>query len=108
VQGQELLRRAVDAEFVEVYVFGSAPAAVLLAALAASVLDQDAAYGLGGLREGGATAFSAWDDVGIDEAEVRLMDQRRGLERLPRLLLGEPPGCAACTSPAPCRDHRPR
>ena len=59
VQGQELLRGPAGAEGVEVRVFAPPAAAVLLAPLAAGVLDQDAAHRLGGGGEEVAAAVPA-------------------------------------------------
>src|SRR5262249_44671432 len=59
------------------------PAAVPDPALAAGGLDEDAAHGLG---RGGEEVAAARERLVADEAQVRLVDQRRRLERLPRLL----------------------
>ena len=54
--------------------------------LAAGVVDQDEAHGLGG----GGEEVAATRELAIaDEPQVRLMDQGRGVERLARLLLGQ-------------------
>ena len=63
------------------------PPAPLQAPLATGVLDEDAAHGFGRRGEEVAPALPALSLVRIDEAEVRLVDQRRDLERLVRLLL---------------------
>ena len=69
------------------------PAAALLRGpLAAGVLDQDAAHGLGGGREEVAAAVPVLGVGRADEPEVRLVDQGGGLEGLAGLLAGQPGG----------------
>src|SRR5437660_10787593 len=62
----------------------SSGAAVLAAALAARVLHEDAAHGLG--RAEVSPAVPVLGLVHVHQAEVRLVDQRGGLQRLPGLL----------------------
>ena len=69
----------------------SRPPPALTAGLAAGVLDEDAAHGLGRGGEEVAAAVPA-RVVRPDEPEVGLVDQGRGLERLARLLLRQPLG----------------
>ena len=90
VQGQELLRRPAGAEGVEFRVLAPPSAAVLLAPLAAGILDQDAAHGLGGGGEEVPAAVPAPILRRADEPEVRLVDQGGGLERLAGPLPGQP------------------
>src|SRR5262249_998237 len=59
-------------------------------AFATCLLNQDAAHGLGGSGEEVAAAVPALGLLRIDQPEVGLVDQGRGLERLPGLLLGQP------------------
>ena len=61
-------------------------------ACAARLLDQDAAHRLGRGGEEVAAAVPAAAAVDVDEPQVRLVDQGRGLERLPRLLARQPLG----------------
>ena len=68
------------------------PAAPLLSGLAAGVLDEDAAHGLGRGGEEVAAAVPAAVGVAADQPQVGLVDQGGGLERLPGLLLRQPPG----------------
>src|SRR5262249_37736565 len=65
-------------------------AAAFVRALGASVIDQDAAHGLGGGREEVPPAVEVLPLALADETEVSLVDQGGGLERLPGLLPGEP------------------
>ena len=90
VEGQEVLGggRGRDVDVVEVLPLQ--PAAVLLGPLAAGVLDEDATHRLGRRGEEVAAAIPPLGLLAIDEPEVGLVDQGGGLERLPRLLLGEP------------------
>src|SRR5262249_41221453 len=60
----------------------------LLGIPAAGALDEDAAHRLGRRGEEVTTAVPALDLVSINQPEVRLVDQGRGLERLSRPLLG--------------------
>src|SRR5207248_7637883 len=55
--------------------------------------DQDAAHGLSSRSEEVPAAVPRPFGVAHDEPEVGLVDQRGGLERLARLLLGQPGGC---------------
>ena len=89
--------RAAGVEGVEVGVLAPPAAAALLAALAAGVLDQDAAHGLGGGGEEVAAVGEGLVRVGR-QAQVGLVDQGGGVERLARLLAGHlraPPAGAA-------------
>ena len=58
--------------------------------LAAGVVDEDAAHGLGGGGEEMAAAVPVRAPVAADQPQVGFVDQRRGLQRLPGLLLGQP------------------
>jgi hypothetical protein len=60
----------------------------LSAFLAASVVDEDAAHRLGRRREEVSTAVPLLGFLGVHQAQIRFVDQRRGLERLACLLLG--------------------
>ena len=60
---------------------------MLAGLLAPGLLDENAAHGLGRGCKEVAAAVPVLDLVGIHEPEVRLVHQRRGLERLPGLLL---------------------
>ena len=64
-------------------------AAVLQASLAAGLVDQDAAHRLGRGGEEVAPAVPVLGLVHVDQPEIRLVDQGRGLERLAGLLLGQ-------------------
>src|SRR5262249_41312720 len=64
-------------------------ASMFLSALAASILDQDSAHGLGRGREEVPAAVPGLLGVVADKAEICLMDQGGGLQGLPRLLLGQ-------------------
>ena len=66
--------------------------------LAAGVLDEDAAHGLGRGGEEVAAAVPVLRRVAADQPEVRLVDQGRGLERLPGLLLGQSSAAASLRS----------
>ena len=66
------------------------PAAVPLGSLAAGVLDEDTPYRLGRCREEMPAPIPPLSLLAIDQAEVGLVDQGGRLERLPRLLPGEP------------------
>jgi hypothetical protein len=57
--------------------------------LASGGVDQDAAHGLGGRGEEVAPAVPARYRRAVHQAEVGLVDQGRGLERLAGLLLGQ-------------------
>ena len=86
-------------------------AAALLPALAAGALDQDAAHGLGRGGEEVAAAVPVPGLLGVDQPEVRLVDQGGGLERLAGLLLGQLAGrpiCAARRRPGAGAARRPR
>ena len=66
------------------------PAAVFVAALAAGVLHQDAAHGQrGGGEEVAAAVPTRLDADPRHQAQVRLVDQGRGVERLARFLVGQ-------------------
>jgi hypothetical protein len=99
--GRELRQRLVDGQDVlgGARVGGGDPAevaAVQAAAslgrvLAARILDEDATHGLG--RRGEEVAPAVPARVGrADQAEVRLVDQGGGLQRLPGPLPGQPRG----------------
>ena len=62
--------------------------AVLVAALAAGVLHEDAPHGLRGCGEEVAAAIPALRLIGVHESQVRFVDQGRGRQRLPRRFLG--------------------
>src|SRR5262249_22692530 len=64
------------------------PAAVLLPPLAAGVLDEDAAHRLGGRGEE-VPAIGEGLLLIACQSQVGLMHQGGGVERLPRLLLGQ-------------------
>jgi hypothetical protein len=66
--------------------------AVAQAALAAGLIDQDAPHGLGSGGEEVAAALPGPLRAPADQPQVGLLHQRRGLERLAGLLLGELPG----------------
>jgi hypothetical protein len=55
----------------------------------AGFIDQDAAYGLGRSGEEVPTTVPGLGLLRVDEPEVSLVDQGRGLERLTGLLLHE-------------------
>jgi hypothetical protein len=65
-------------------------AAALETGFAAGVLDEEAAHGLGGGGEELAAAVPVSVGRLADQAQVRLVDQRRGLERLPGCLVPQP------------------
>ena len=67
-------------------------AAALERLFAASALDEDAAHGLGGSSEEVAAAVPVLGLVLIDEAEIGLVDESGGLQRLPWRFLGQPLG----------------
>ena len=61
---------------------------MFVALLAAGLLDQDAAHGLGG----GGKEMAPAVPVSLrraDQPQVRLVDEGSGLQRLPRLFLGQ-------------------
>jgi hypothetical protein len=66
-------------------------AAMLDPTSASGVFDEDAAHGLGGEKMTAAVPMLSL--VHIDEAQVCLMDEGGGFERLSRLFLGELPCC---------------
>ena len=86
----------LGAQGVEIGVFALASAAVLLASLAAGILDQDSAHGLGG---GGEEVAAIGPDAvavarvaivaGLDEPQVGLVDERGRVEGLAGLFVGE-------------------
>ena len=92
VQGQQLLGRPAGLEGVEVRVLAAPATAVLHPALAAGVLDQDAAHGLGGRGEEVAPAVPGLAFLLADQAQVDLVDQGGGLERVAGTLMREPGG----------------
>jgi hypothetical protein len=55
----------------------------------ASAFDQDAAHGLSGRREKVTAAVPVLGLVLAHQTQVGLVNERRGLERLPGLLLGQ-------------------
>jgi hypothetical protein len=57
--------------------------------LAASVFDENGPHGLGCGSKEMASAVPVLDLVDVHQADVRLVDQRRGLERLAGFFLGE-------------------
>jgi hypothetical protein len=59
--------------------------------LAARVLDEDAAHGLGRGCEEVIAAVPVRFLVAADQAQVSLMDQRSGIERLPGRLVSQLP-----------------
>jgi hypothetical protein len=63
--------------------------AVFLPALAAAILDQNAPHSFRGSGEEMAAAVPVLGLLDIHQPEVGFVDQGRGLERLPGLLLGE-------------------
>src|SRR6516165_7732117 len=64
-------------------------AAVLGASLAAGIVDQDAAHGLGGGGEEMPPTVPVLGVLTLEQTEVRLVDQSRGLKGLPGLFLGQ-------------------
>jgi hypothetical protein len=62
---------------------------VLGAALAAGVVDEDAAHGLGRRGEEVAPAVPVLSPALADQPDVRFVDQGRGLERLAGRLVGQ-------------------
>src|SRR5262249_57371755 len=68
------------------------PGAAADTVLAAGVVDEDAAHGLGGRREEVHAAVPERLRAGADELEIRLVDQGRGLEGVSRPLASEAPG----------------
>ena len=56
------------------------------------MIDQDAAHGLGRGGEEVAAAVPVLGLLDVHESEVGLVDQGRGLERLPGRLVGQPLG----------------
>src|SRR5262249_25957643 len=67
-------------------------AAGLACSFPAGIFDEDAAHGLGGGGEEMTTAVPALTLDFAHQSYIRLVDQRRGLERLAGLLLRQPPG----------------
>jgi hypothetical protein len=59
-------------------------------ALAAGVLDEDAAHGLGRRGKEVAPAIPVLNATFADQAQIRLMDEGRGLECLPPRFVGQP------------------
>jgi hypothetical protein len=57
--------------------------------LAAGILDEDTAHGLGGGEEEVAAAGPGPGLFRVNQPQIGLMDQGRGLERLPGLFLGQ-------------------
>ena len=64
-------------------------AATFLARLAAGVIDENPSYRLGGGCKEMASAVPVLFAVAIHQPQIRLVYQGSGLQRLPRLLLGE-------------------
>jgi hypothetical protein len=60
------------------------------AVLAACVLDQDAAHGFGRSGEEGITAIPVLTAPLADQAQISFVDERGGIERLPRRFVGQP------------------
>jgi len=57
--------------------------------LFSGAINEDAAHGLGSSSEEVAAAVPVLDRLDVHQPQIRLVNQRRGLERLARLLLGE-------------------
>ncbi len=83
IDGQDLMRPCVDREVGLEQVDAHTFAAMLLTPALPCVLDQDASHGLGGGGKEVAAAVPALDSILVDQPEVRLVNQGRGLERLP-------------------------
>jgi hypothetical protein len=89
-EGQQVVVGRLDEDRVEVD-SNSHPISASLQPLAApGSLDQDAPHRLGRRGEEVAPAVERLRRVGPDEPQVRLVDERRGLERLPRRLARQP------------------
>ena len=84
VEGEEVLVRVGAGPVGKVHAVE--PAAPLLPGAAPGGLDEDAAHGLGRRGEEVAPAVPAAAGVAVDQAQVSLVDQGRGLEHLPGLL----------------------
>jgi hypothetical protein len=92
VQGDQVDTGPLDGGLNRVEVNALAIPTGLRAGLPASVLDQDAAHGLGRCGEKVPTAIPTLGRIPLDEPQVGFVDQGRGLERLTRLLLRQPLG----------------
>ena len=68
----------------------AAPAAALVGLLAAGLIDQDAAHGLGAGTEEVGAAVPVRRRARAHQAQVGFVDQGGCLERLPCVLLGQP------------------
>ncbi len=65
------------------------PTSPLDAACGAGGVHENPSHGFGGGGEEVPPAVPAWGEIRPDEAEVRLVNEGRGLERMARLLLRE-------------------
>ena len=94
VEVQEVVGRGVGAgQYVQVEVLPPPCRAAALEPLAvAGVVDEDATHRLGGRGQEVPPAVPRPTRVVSDQAEVGLVDQRRGLEGVPRGLAPEPGG----------------
>lgn len=89
IQSQKVDGRHLGGELVRIGVHSLPVAAVFETLLAASIVDEDAAHGLGSRREEVPSPLPVPSFVAADQPQVSLMDEGRGVERLPRRFVGE-------------------
>src|SRR5262245_23767947 len=87
VQGDQILADFRNGGLLSVEILSCPAAAVLFTFLATGVVDEDTAHGLGGGGEEVAAAVPVQFLVLADEAQVGLVNQGGGRQRLPRRLL---------------------
>jgi hypothetical protein len=89
VQRDDLIRGRANGYVLILQVHPLAVVAVFDAFLAPGALDQDAAHGLGRRGEEMTPAIPVRLLTAAEQAQVGLLDQGRGLERLPGPLVGQ-------------------
>ena len=90
VDGDEFFHAVVGDEKVFAQFFPRTSSVAFEPLSGAGALDKDAAHGLGGSGEEVATTIELLVE---DQPQIRLVNQRSGLERLAGFLVGEP-GCS--------------
>ena len=88
-QGDQLIGRPRRSQIETIQVMPLQRAAVAKTLFATGALDEDAPHGLGCGGEEVSAAVSLLDLLRVHEAQVRLVDQGGGLQRLARFLLGQ-------------------
>jgi hypothetical protein len=86
VKQENLARRRVGGQAIEARVLAPPPAAVLLPQFAAGIFNENPPHRLGRGAEEVTSATPVLDALDVDEANVRLVHESRGLKRVPRFL----------------------